>query len=170
MSYIPVTMTPVERFMRSFVQHYEEKKYWKRRSAVIDPNSRVPKLLRMYYLYYIKRCDSFNNASLGTHMGFGTRFKGTPTLVHGLYGIIISHNASIGTDCTIYHQVTIGNTYGGAPTIGDHVTIGAGAKIMGNVKIGNNVTIGANAVVVHDVPDNTVVVAPEGVILRTHST
>lgn len=46
----------------------------------------------------------------------------------------------------------------GAPTIGDNVYIGAGAKIIGGVMIGNNVRIGANCVVFKDVPDNTTVV------------
>lgn len=45
----------------------------------------------------------------------------------------------------------------GAPTIGDNVYIGAGAKIIGNVHVGDNCRIGANAVVVKDVPDNTTV-------------
>ena len=64
----------------------------------------------------------------------------------------------------IFQQVTIGSNtlldskkYG-APTIGDNVYIGAGAKIIGNVQIGDNVRIGANAVVTKDVPPNTLVV------------
>ena len=63
------------------------------------------------------------------------------------------------------YQVTIGsNTLvdskgQGAPTIGDNVYIGAGAKIIGKVTIGNNVRIGANCVVTKDVPDNTTVVS-----------
>jgi serine O-acetyltransferase len=59
-----------------------------------------------------------------------------------LYGIVISHNARIGKDATIYHQVTIGEGNNGAPEFGDNVFIGAGAKLFGNIKIGNNVLIG----------------------------
>ena len=54
----------------------------------------------------------------------------------------------------------------GAPTIGDNVYIGAGAKIIGGIKIGNNVRIGANAVVFTDIPDNCTVVAASGRIIE----
>ena len=109
-------------------------------------------------MFYIKRCDAFNNATLGTHIGFGAQFSSVPILPHGLYGIIVSHNAVIGKNCVIFHQVTIGEGKGGAPTIGDNVFIGAGAKIIGNIKIGSNVTIGAGAVVVEDIPNGATVV------------
>lgn len=71
----------------------------------------------------------------------------------------------IGSNCTIFHQVTIGEGKDGAPIIGDEVLIGAGAKIIGNVKIGANSKIGVNAVVVHDVPENSIVTAQEGTIV-----
>lgn len=66
--------------------------------------------------------------------------------------------AHIGKDAWIAQQVTIGQAIDEnvAPTLGDNVVIGAGAKIIGNVRIGNNVTIGANAVVVNDMPDNCI--------------
>lgn len=133
---------------------------------VIDPNCRLPIFIKYLYLYWIKKCDAFNNATMGTHIGYGAAFLTPPILPHGLYGIIVSHNASVGRNCTIFHQVTIGETRGGAPRIGDNVIIGAGAKILGKITIGNNVSIGANAVVVHDVPDHAVVHAPEGVIVQ----
>ena len=91
---------------------------------------------------------------------------------HGLNGIFISDGATIGKNCVIFHQVTIGsNTLEdskgrGAPTIGDNVYIGAGAKIIGRVKIGNNVRIGANCVVVENIPDNCVVVLNKPRILQ----
>ncbi|MBR2453279.1 MAG: hypothetical protein IKB32_04480 [Clostridia bacterium] len=88
-----------------------------------------------------------------------------PKLPHGLYGIIISHNAVIGKNCTIFHQVTIGEGNNGAPVIGDNCVIGAGAKITGGIKIGNNVKIGTNCVVAWDVPDNSTVVMPKPRIL-----
>jgi serine O-acetyltransferase len=78
---------------------------------------------------------------------------------HG--GIVIHGATVIGDDCLIRHGVTTGNTGLsdplGAPEIGDHVEIGAGAKILGRVTIGNHAIIGANAVVVHDVPEHAVV-------------
>lgn len=94
-----------------------------------------------------------------------SQIKGMPVFPHGVDGIFISGGAKIGDKCVIFHQVTIGsNTLcdskgQGAPTIGDCVYIGAGAKIIGGVKVGNNVRIGANCVVTKDVPYNTTVVS-----------
>ncbi|WP_410513616.1 DapH/DapD/GlmU-related protein [Paenibacillus sp. BR2-3] len=76
-------------------------------------------------------------------------------LPHGLNGIVISHKAVIGSNATIFHQVTIGGRNQlGEPFIGDRVLIGVGAKILGPVTIGNDANIGANSVVLKDVPDN----------------
>lgn len=80
-------------------------------------------------------------------------------------GLIIQHGFStiisakkIGKNCKIYQQVTIGfNHKLETPIIKDNVEICCGAKIIGGVTIGNNVLIGANAVVVRDVPDNSIV-------------
>ncbi len=80
--------------------------------------------------------------------------------------MFISGGAKIGSNCTIFHQVTIGsNTLKGSkhqdtPSIGNNVFIGCGAKIIGGIHIGNNVCVGANCVVTHDVPDNSTVVMP----------
>lgn len=76
---------------------------------------------------------------------------------HGT-GVVIGETSVIGDDVTIYHGVTLGGTgkHHGIrhPQIGNHVVIGAGAKILGPIKIGNHVSIGAGAVVVNDVPDH----------------
>lgn len=141
------------------IQQYNPEKYWKMREVVITPGSgALHKIKQFIYLFKIKRMDAFNNASMGTDIGFGAHFETPPHLQHGLNGIIVSHYAHIGKNAWIAQQVTIGQAIDEnvAPTLGDNVIIGAGAKIFGNVKIGNNVTIGANAVVVHDIPDNCV--------------
>ena len=91
-------------------------------------------------------------------MGFGASFASIPYLPHGLYGIIVSHNATIGSNVTIFHRVTIGEGDNGAPTIGNNVLIGAGAIILGNITVGNNAKIGAGCIVTKDVPDNATVV------------
>lgn len=140
------------------VQHYDAEKYWKRREIVVNPESKTPKLLKLYFLYYIKKCDAFNNASLGTDINQGAIFEGRPELPHGLNGIIVHLKAHVGFNAVIWQQVTIGSSGGGTPYIGDNCKIGAGAKILGGVRIGNNVTIGANTVVTKDVPDNALVV------------
>jgi serine O-acetyltransferase len=86
---------------------------------------------------------------------------------HG--NIFISELAVIGDNVNISQGVTIGRSNRGKnkgfPTIGSHVYIGPGAKIIGKVTIGSNAIIGANCVVTRDVPDNAVVVGIPGRII-----
>lgn len=164
-----VQLSPVERFFRSAVQRYDHEKYWRFRAIVVDPN-RGTRLGDLFRLYYIKRADAFNNASMGTHRNFGASFAAPPRLPHGLNGIIVSHNAVIGRNCTIFHQVTIGEGRGGAPVIGNNVLIGAGARVIGGIRIGDNVRISAGCVVMQDIPDNTTVIpAVPQLIIRKES-
>ena len=75
---------------------------------------------------------------------------------HG-YGTIIAPR-KIGKNCWVNQGVTIGYTNDDdCPTLGDNVTVYAGAKILGDVHVGNNVVVAANAVVVKDVEDNCIV-------------
>ncbi len=108
--------------------------------------------------------------------GIPLNAKITPfTTPHAFYGIFISANAKIGKGCTIFQHVTIGsNTLldsksAGAPTIGDNVYIGTGARIIGNVKVGNNVRIGAGCTVTRDVPDNCTVVQAAPFVIQKNS-
>ncbi|HEY64995.1 MAG TPA: serine O-acetyltransferase [Caldilineae bacterium] len=84
---------------------------------------------------------------------------------HGM-GVVIGETAEIGEDVTMYHGVTLGGVSWKRekrhPTIGNHVVIGAGAKILGPITIGDHTRIGANSVVVKDVPPNSVVVGVPG--------
>lgn len=103
----------------------------------------------------------------GGYIGPDTVIKDNLSLPHGLHGIFISRYAQIGENCCIYQNVTIGEVDRGAPVIGNHCLIGAGAVIIGGIKIGNAVKIGAGAVVSTDIPDNcTVVSAPMRMIER----
>jgi serine O-acetyltransferase len=81
-------------------------------------------------------------------------------------GIVIHPQARIGPNCLLFQQVTIGASGGGVPTLGGHVDVGAGAKIVGPVTIGDNAVIGANAVVVRDVPAGAVVAGIPARIIR----
>lgn len=67
-------------------------------------------------------------------------------------GIVINVGATLGCNCEIFQQVTIGEMKGGCPKIGNGVSIGPGAKILGGVTIGDGARIGANALVMKDVP------------------
>jgi len=84
-------------------------------------------------------------------------------------GIIVSGYTQFGDNCRIRNGVTIGlRTIDEkiAPTIGNNVDIGAGAKLLGPIKIGDNVLVGANAVVICDVPSNSVAVGIPAVVKR----
>jgi serine O-acetyltransferase len=89
---------------------------------------------------------------------------------HGM-GVVIGETAEVGDHVTLYHGVTLGGTSlqktKRHPTIGDHVVIGAGAKVLGAITIGSHSRIGANAVVVKSAPSHSVVVGVPGqVVLR----
>lgn len=73
---------------------------------------------------------------------------------------------SIGKNCIIYQQVTLGGTKYGSPIILDNVTICSGAILLGKITIGNNVVIGANATVLRDVPDNCTVLPASSSIMK----
>ncbi|MEA4932325.1 MAG: DapH/DapD/GlmU-related protein [Lawsonibacter sp.] len=94
----------------------------------------------------------------GGYIGNGAIIAGPLSLPHGLHGVYISRYASIGTNCRIYQNVTIGEVNHIAPRIGDNCLIGAGAIIIGDIRIGDNTKIGAGAVVSLDIPDNCTVV------------
>lgn len=139
-------------FFLSIIKGYNHEKYWRRRAIVIDPNAKTPLLIKLYYLYYIKRKDAKLHCSFGTGLGYGAQFVTPPYLPHGPHGIIVGHDAKVGAGCIIYHQATIA---GGNVVIGDRTELGAGAKVLPNVKIGNYCHVGANAVVVENMPDHS---------------
>lgn len=88
---------------------------------------------------------------------------------HGM-GVVIGETAIVGDNVTLFQGVTLGGTGKEKgkrhPTIGNNVVIGTGAKVLGSFRIGDNVQIGANAVVVREVPANSVVVGVPGRIVK----
>lgn len=90
-------------------------------------------------------------------------------LSHG-FGVVVNPSAVIGNNCTISQFTTIGAVEGKAAVVGDNVYIGPNVCLVENIKIGNNTIIGAGAVVVKDVPSNTIVAGvPAEIILESHS-
>jgi serine O-acetyltransferase len=98
---------------------------------------------------------------------------GRRMLIEHFGGIVINGDTVIGDDVIIRHGVTLGlrrSDTPGAPTIGDRVEIGAGAKILGAVHIGNGAVIGANAVVLNDVPAGACAVGIPARVLPARNT
>jgi serine O-acetyltransferase len=81
-------------------------------------------------------------------------------------GVVIGETAEIGRRVTLYQGVTLGGTgfQRGKrhPTLGDNVTVGSGAKLLGPIAVGDSAKIGANTVVVEDVPPHSTVVGNPG--------
>lgn len=88
---------------------------------------------------------------------------------HGM-GVVIGETTEIGDNVTLFQGVTLGGTGKERgkrhPTLGNHVVVGAGAKILGGIKIGDNVKIGANSVVLKSVPANSTVIGVPGRIIK----
>jgi serine O-acetyltransferase len=84
---------------------------------------------------------------------------------HGA-GVVIGETAEIGRRVTLYQGVTLGGTgfQRGKrhPTLGENVTVGSGAKLLGPISVGDGAKVGANTVVVEDVPPNSTVVGNPG--------
>ena len=88
---------------------------------------------------------------------------------HGM-GLVIGETAEIGDDCLIYHGVTLGGTGKDVgkrhPTIGNHVLIGTGAKVLGPITVGDGSRVAANAVVLKDIPENSTAVGSPARVVK----
>ena len=94
-------------------------------------------------------------------------------LISHVGGIVIGGGTKIGTNCDIRQNVSFGGNFNkkrkdgsSKPIVGDNVSVGAGACILGPVNIGNNVIIGANSVVTKNIPDNVIVSGIPAKIIR----
>jgi serine O-acetyltransferase len=115
-------------------------------------------------LFFLARfVAELSRASTGIEIHPGATIGRRLVIDHGM-GCVIGETAEVGDDCIIFHGVTLGGLKFSPtkrhPTIGNHVLIGAGAKILGPVNIGDNARIGANAVVVKDVSAGATIAAP----------
>lgn len=118
-------------------------------------NTRKNKILRAFYSF------RFHNISLKLGFSIPINIFG-PGLSIAHYGtIVVNDNASVGENCRIQENVTIGATNGEntAPILGNNIFIGSGAKIIGDISIVDNVCIGAGSVVVKDIVEESVTVA-----------
>jgi serine O-acetyltransferase len=89
---------------------------------------------------------------------------------HGM-GVVIGETAEIGDYVTLFQGVTLGGTGKERgkrhPTLGNHVVVGAGAKILGGITVGDNVKIGSNSVVLKNVPPNSTVIGVPGRVIKS---
>lgn len=112
--------------------------------------------------FFVERCIEITTGisiPVQAEIGKGLR-------IHHFGGIIVHSETAIGEGCTLYHGVTLGDRggRGGAPHIGKHVMIGAGAKLLGHIEVGDYCRIGANAVVRTSVPMGCLAVGVPAVI------
>ena len=133
-----------------------------------------PALLRKFFSALYKMCFKLIQIITGIELPCEAEI-GRNFVIDHFGGIIVSGYTRIGDNCRIRNGVTIGLRRVEekvAPVIGDNVDIGAGAKLLGPIRIGNNVVIGANAVVITDVPDDSIAVGVPAIIKprRTQST
>jgi serine acetyltransferase len=109
----------------------------------------------------------YRTLSLGVRNLYGIELPysarvGRRVVIEHQHGIVIHGNAVIGDDCIIRQGVTVGNRSLtrplDAPQLGNGVSVGAGAKILGKVTVGDGAQVGANAVVLGDVPAGSLAV------------
>lgn len=123
--------------------------------------------MRLYVLArLVSQCARFLT-QIEIHPGaiIGARFF----IDHGT-GVVIGETAEIGDDVILYQGVTLGGTGKDKgkrhPTLGNHVLVGAGAKILGGIEIGEGSRIGAGSVVLETVPPHSTVVGIPGKVVR----
>lgn len=120
------------------------------------------KLFSFFYKILYKLVQILTGIEFPCEVEIGKNF-----IIDHFGGIVVSGYAKFGDNCRIRNGVVVGLKNVSdpvAPHFGNDVDVGAGAKILGPIKIGNNVHIGANAVVLKDVPDNSIAVGIPAVI------
>lgn len=116
----------------------------------------IRKPFSLLYKFFFKCIQIITGIELPCEVKVGNNFR-----IDHFGDIIISGYADFGDNCIVRNGVTVGLKNideKAAPKIGNNVSIGAGAKILGPITIGSNVDIGANAVVINSIPDNSVAV------------
>jgi serine O-acetyltransferase len=113
--------------------------------------------------------SQFSRAVTGIEIHPGASIGRRFFIDHGM-GVVVGETTEIGDDVLLYQGVTLGGTGKEKgkrhPTLGNHVVVGTGAKVLGNIRIGDHVKIGAGSVVVHPVPDYSTVVGIPGRVVK----
>ena len=127
------------------------------------------KLYTMGLIFLARVVSQISRSITGIEIHPGATIGRRFFIDHGM-GVVIGGTAEIGDDVLLYQGVTLGGTGKEKgkrhPTVGNHVVVGTGAKVLGNIRIGDHVRIGAGSVVVHPVPDYSTVVGVPGRVVR----
>ena len=120
----------------------------------------LPEVINKLFIRLLFGCQLQMGAKIGRNVNLG----------NGGLGIVIHRHAVLEDEVIVAPNVTIAGTSQklGAPHIGSGTFIGTGARILGPIKIGKNCYIGANAVVINDVPDNSMVVGIPAKVIKTN--
>jgi serine O-acetyltransferase len=123
-----------------------------------------------------RRAHRWATARAGMDLPWETPIGPGLAIAHG-WGLVVSPDARIGSNVTLFHGVTIGRkddlspdgsrVVGGAPTIGDGVWIGPHAVVVGAITVGDGARIGPGAVLTKDVPPRSLVVGNPGTVIAT---
>lgn len=125
-----------------------------------------PAVLRKFFSLVYKVLYKFVQIITGIELPCEAKV-GRHLVIDHFGGIIISGFATFGDNCRIRDGVVVGLRRVGenyAPTIGNNVDIGSGAKLLGRIRVGDNVLIGANAVVLCDVPNDSIAVGVPAIV------
>lgn len=141
--------------------------FWFRIGSWLESKKKWRMAYYMVFIYYKHLMYKTGiQLPIGTQVGGGIKF-------YHFGDVVVNRNAKIGKNASIYNGVTIGINLrpdGKAypPVIGDNVVLCTGAKVIGNVTVGSNSVVGANAVVVKDIPDNSVAAGVPAKVLDTN--
>lgn len=139
-----------------FMQNIRYMYYWRKRKSA--PGSVIAKI----FCYLMSR-------------KYGLEISAHADIGHGLYlghayNITVAGGVKLGKNCNLHKGCTIGcenrGKRKGAPTLGNCVSVGINAVVVGKIFIGNDVMIAPNSFVNFDVPDHSVVLGNPGVIHR----
>lgn len=119
------------------------------------------KLYKLKVPFLPRLISQFSRFITGIEIHPGAQIGKNFFIDHGM-GVVIGETAIIGNNCLVYQGVTLGGTGKEQgkrhPTIGNNVTLGAGAILLGNISIGDNSNVGAGSVVIKSAKENSTLV------------
>lgn len=130
---------------------------------------RISNFMNNKFKFFSKVIDAITYLVFNSYIPGSANIGKDSKFAYGGIGVVLHANSVIGEKVIIGQGVTIGRQLDpdGVPEIGNNVYISAGARILGKIKVGDNVIIGANAVVIKDVPSNSIVAGVPAKVIRS---